>query len=126
MTPTQRELEKYQRFELFKIVLDRRLEWGDSFPKSPEALAAEVVAIADAGLAEMEKDASPAAAAIIPLIRQRIQNELADERAIHAKHPVTDERIRQFRDGAEHGLKRALTVIKEMEMEPEAEKPDAK
>lgn len=68
------------------------------------------------------------AAAIIPLIRQRLQNELADERAIHERHPAQDETmtIQQFREGAEHGLRRAIAIVAEMEKPGEVEDDDTK
>lgn len=61
------------------------------------------------------------AAAIIPLIRQRMQNELADQLAIHAKRPTGDERVQQYRDGVEDGLEGALAIVNETE--PEGPRP---
>lgn len=113
-----------KRFDLVKIAFNHMVHEGRC-AWSREELAKRPVELADAVLAEMDKSpATPVtAAAILPLIRQRLQNELADQRATHEKYPVGDESLQQFRTGAEHGLKRAMAIVAAMDPTPDTGPP---
>lgn len=106
------------RDDLVKIAFDKQLR--AQLPNIPDftAFGRQVVAAADAVLAAMEPTPDTGAA-IIPLIRQRLQNALADERASSKRHPTQREDFRQYRDGCENGLERAIAIVKAMDATPD-------
>lgn len=97
------------RFELVKIAFDRRLDWGFQFDKDKKTIGKQVVELADAVLAEMEK--TPDTGPILADLRAGVQDHLDSQLRRHRCNPTENPAALGFRRGFKEACEFALRWI---------------